>query len=115
MRRLALASALFLPCLPLATTAEQPPKPIVIHARRYAFVPAEITLKRGQNALLLLVDDDVPHGLAVPALGIRADMIKGQPVEVSVTPQRTGDFAGNCSRFCGVGHGEMHFIIHVVE
>ncbi len=85
-----------------------------IHAKRYAFVPAEITLKVGKPATLLLVSDDVPHGLAVKALGIRADMVKGASVEVLVTPSQVGDFQGTCSRYCGPGHSSMSFVVHVV-
>ena len=87
---------------------------ITIHAKRYAFEPAEITLKKGQTATLLLVTDDVDHGLAVPGLGIRADIVRGQTSKVTVTPAVTGDFTGTCSRFCGGGHTHMRFVVHVV-
>lgn len=89
-------------------------KVITIHAKRYAFVPAEITLHKGQTSNLLLISDDVPHGLAVKELGIHADIVKGSPVKVTVTPLETGDFHGACSRFCGSGHKSMDLTIHVV-
>jgi cytochrome c oxidase subunit 2 len=98
--------------IPTAFGKERPT--CTIHAKKYAFVPAEITLKRGKPATLLLISDDVPHGLAVKALGIRADMIKGAPVEVLVTPPQVGDFQGTCSRYCGAGHSSMSFVVHVV-
>lgn len=87
---------------------------IAIHAKRYAFVPSEITLHKGQTANLLLVSDDVPHGLAVKELGIHADLVHGSPVKVAVTPLETGDFDGTCSRFCGSGHRSMALTVHVV-
>jgi cytochrome c oxidase subunit 2 len=88
---------------------------ITVHARRYAFAPAEITLHQGETVKLKLISDDVAHGLAVKDLGIRADMPKGKPVEVLVTPEQVGDFAGTCSHFCGMGHGSMSFVVHVVD
>jgi cytochrome c oxidase subunit II len=88
--------------------------PISIHAKRYAFVPAEITLHQGQAANLLLISDDVPHGLVVKELGIHADLVHGSPVKVTVTPLEIGDFPGTCSRYCGSGHRSMSLTVHVV-
>ena len=91
-------------------------KTITIHAKKYQFMPSEITVKKGQTVKLILISDDVAHGLAVKGLGIRADIPKGKkPVEVTVTPEKTGDFKGECSKFCGMGHGSMHFMVHVVD
>ena len=39
---------------------------IEIHARRYVFSPAEITLKKGETVKLRLISDDVAHSLVVP-------------------------------------------------
>lgn len=88
---------------------------ITVHAKQYAFLPAEITVYKGEPVKLILISDDVGHGLAVIGLGISADMPKGQPVEVTVTPEDDGDFPGRCSRFCGAGHREMKFVVHVVD
>lgn len=88
---------------------------ITIHAKRYKFIPGEITLVKGEPVKLVLISDDVDHGLAVKGLGIRADMPKHKRVEVTVTPEQVGDFPGTCSRFCGAGHGSMKFVVHVVE
>ena len=88
---------------------------VTVHAKKYAFVPAEITLHKGETVKLKLISDDVAHGLAVKGLNIRADMPKGKPVEVVVTPEQTGDFAGTCSHFCGTGHGSMNLVVHVVD
>jgi cytochrome c oxidase subunit 2 len=93
----------------------QAERTITIHAKRYQFVPGEITLVKGEPVRLVLISDDVDHGLAVKGLGIREEMPKHKTVEVEVTPEQTGDFPGSCSRFCGAGHAEMKFIVHVVE
>jgi cytochrome c oxidase subunit 2 len=88
---------------------------ITVHASRYAFVPADITLYRGETVRLKLISDDVDHGLAVKELGIHADMPKRKSVLVYVTPVQNGDFTGTCSRFCGEGHGSMRLTVHVVD
>jgi cytochrome c oxidase subunit 2 len=57
----------------------QTAKPIVVHAKRFAFSPAEITVKKGETVTLVFVSDDVAHGLSLPALGIHADILRGYP------------------------------------
>jgi cytochrome c oxidase subunit 2 len=88
---------------------------IVVHAKRFAFTPAEITVKKGQTTRLVLISDDVTHGLTVEGLSINAEIRKGRKTIVPVTPTQTGDFPGSCSIFCGSGHRDMEFVIHVVE
>lgn len=102
----------FLPC----ANSEQPAVTvIVVHAKRFAFAPNAITLKKGQTAKLILISDDVRHGLAVKGLGVRADIVPGKQTEVVVTPTQTGDYPGTCSVYCGYGHRDMDFMVHVVE
>ena len=42
---------------------------ITVHAKRYKFLPAEITVSKGEPVRLILISDDVDHGLAVRDLG----------------------------------------------
>ncbi len=86
-----------------------------IHARKFEFVPAEITLTKGQTVKLEFTSNDVHHSLVVKALGINGDMEKGKVTEVVITPDQTGDFDGKCGHFCGIGHSKMHFVVHVVN
>jgi cytochrome c oxidase subunit II len=95
--------------------APQPVRTIVIHARKFAFLPNTITLKKDETVKLTLISDDVHHGLAVRGLGIRAQIIPGHPAEVVVTPTAAGDFPGSCMFYCGSGHRDMQFMVHVVE
>ena len=87
---------------------------ITVHAVRYDFEPAEIMLKKGQTVRLTFVADDVPHGISIDGLGIGADLPKRKPQTFTVTPSAVGDFDGECSRYCGVGHRDMTFLVHVV-
>jgi cytochrome c oxidase subunit II len=88
---------------------------VIVHVKRFAFVPSQITLKKGQTTKLVLISDDVRHGLAVKGLGLRVDIPAGQRTEVSVTASQTGDFPGACSVYCGGGHRDMEFMVHVVD
>ena len=95
--------------------AQSSPRQIEIHARRFSFVPAEITVQKGETVTLALTSDDVSHSLLIEGLHINAAITKGHVTEVKVTPETVGDFKGKCGRFCGSGHGSMVFTIHVVD
>lgn len=97
-----------------AHAANPPIRTVQIHARRFEFVPSEIAVKQGEPVRLVLISDDVPHALAVDGLQLHAELAKGRPVSVVVTPLAAGDFIGRCSRFCGTGHRDMHLDIHVI-
>jgi len=112
-------SVLFALILGAAAMAPAPVQPaahrIEIHARRFSFQPAEITLKKGETVTLALTSDDVPHSLLIEGLNVNGTMTKGHVTEVTLTPTKAGDFKGRCGRFCGSGHGSMTFVVHVVE
>jgi len=122
--KLVLVAASALLGWPLAAQENAAPAPggtatpaptITIQAKKYEFMPAEITLKKDQTVKLELTSDDVEHSLEVPALGINSVIKKGEVTEVEVTPTKIGDFKGKCGKFCGFGHGKMHFMVHVVN
>lgn len=115
MRRTAILAALLILCLlgSRRGTGEEPVRTIEVHAHRYAFEPAEITVKSGETIDLRLISDDVPHSLLIKELGINQEVTKSHPVEISLTATRPGDYQGRCGRFCGGGHGHMLFTVHV--
>ena len=86
---------------------------IDIHAHRFAFVPSEITVKKGETVRVRLVSDDVPHSLVIKDLGINQPVSKSHPVEFTLAPAQAGDFHGKCGRYCGSGHSMMVFTVHV--
>lgn len=102
------------PLLPTAS-AQAGVKKIEITAKRFEYTPGEITLKKGEPVVLVVKSLDVGHGLRVKELNIDLKVKKGETTEVQVTPEKTGDFVGHCSVFCGPGHGSMKMTIHVVE
>lgn len=99
----------------LASGDDAKPARIEIVAKRFAFVPDQITLKKGQPVTLALHSVDVTHGLAIKELGIKVEIPKGKETDVTLTPEKTGTFQGKCSHFCGSGHGSMRMTITVTE
>lgn len=87
---------------------------IDITAKRFAFSPEKITLKRGETVKLRLHSEDVTHGFFLRPLKLDEEISAGQTIEVMVTPQETGTFTTICDHFCGANHGNMNMTI-VVE
>jgi cytochrome c oxidase subunit II len=95
--------------------AQGEPHRIEVTAKRFTYDPAEITVKKGQPVVLVIHSDDVAHGLRFRELNLNVKIEKGTPAELSFTPDKTGDFVGHCSVFCGSGHGGMALTLHVVN
>lgn len=87
---------------------------IEITAKRFAFAPDKITLKKGQTVKLRLHSEDVTHGFFLRPLKLDEEIPAGQTAEVTVTPQVAGTFTTICDHFCGANHGNMNMTI-VVE
>lgn len=98
-----------------STAAEDAPRRIEVTASRFAFAPADITLKKGEPVVLVLKSTDVTHGLKFSELSLNVKVDKGASTEMKFTPDKTGDFVGHCSVFCGSGHGSMALTLHVTE
>ena len=91
------------------------PQHVEVTAKRFAFQPAEITVRKGQPVDLVVKSVDVAHGLRVRELNLDIKINKGATESVNFTPDKVGSFVGHCSVFCGSGHGQMIFTIHVVD
>jgi cytochrome c oxidase subunit II len=98
-----------------AAPNQNAPRRIEVSAKRFEFLPGDITLKKGEPVVLVLKSVDVAHGVRFKELGIETKAGKGQSSEVAFTPDKTGTFIGHCSVFCGSGHGTMTLTLHVVE
>ena len=90
------------------------PRVIEITAKRFAFTPDQITLKKGETVKLRLTSVDVTHGFFLRQLKIDEDIEPGKVTEITVTPQTAGTFSTICDHFCGANHGNMKMTI-VVE
>jgi cytochrome c oxidase subunit 2 len=91
------------------------PRRIEVTAKRFAYEPAEVTLKAGEPVVIVITSVDVPHGLRFKELNLNAKISKGKASELTFTPTQVGDFVGQCSVFCGSGHGSMKMTLHVVN
>jgi hypothetical protein len=82
--------------------------PVVsITAKKYAFVPDQVTLQAGKPVLLELTSLDRQHGFNCPELGVRADVNPGVITRVRLTPAKPGTYPFHCDVFCGEGHSDM--------
>ena len=98
-----------------AAAAQNAARTIEIHAKRFSFSPAEITLKKSETVKLVVTSEDVTHSLVIPDLHVNAEVAKDHPTEVTITPDKVGDFQGKCGHFCGKGHASMKFLAHVTN
>jgi cytochrome c oxidase subunit II len=89
----------------------------VIHmtVKRFEYTPHELHLKRGVPVVLEIRSLDVVHGFTLPELGVRADVIPGQPARVALRPAKTGTFTFRCDVFCGSGHEDLDGIVVVTD
>jgi cytochrome c oxidase subunit 2 len=97
------------------TSAQAAPKHVQVVAKRFTYEPADITLKKGEPVIIDLKSADVAHGIHFKELNLQAKIDKGGTGQLSFTPDKTGDFVGHCSVFCGSGHGSMTLTLHVVD
>jgi len=93
----------------------QPAEQVIrITARKFAFLPGEITLKKGVPVVLEFTALEVVMGFSAPDFNLRADLIPGEVAKVRLLPQQIGRFEFLCDIFCGDGHEGMHGTINVV-
>ena len=108
MHRIITLVLIFVFCL---TACNRQPRAEAIHiqviARKYAFEPAEIHVKRGQDVILEISTTDVQHGFFVKDLGIDEPLQLGKPAVVPFRSDKVGEYPVECSILCGPGHDRM--------
>ena len=112
---LALCFVMTASCFDQSIHAQTAPKRIEVIVKRFAYEPSEVTLKKGEPVIIVLKSADVSHGIHFKELNLQTKVDKGGSGEFAFTPDKTGDFVGHCSVFCGAGHGSMTLTLHVVE
>jgi len=121
MKRKTILAVTLAACLSIAATSPAltqstlVPRRIEVVAKKFSFEPAEVTIKRGEPVVLVVKSVDVAHGIRFRELNVEVNARAGATGETQFTPQKTGDFEGHCSVFCGAGHGSMALKLHVVE
>jgi cytochrome c oxidase subunit 2 len=91
------------------------PKVIEISAKKFAFSPSAITLKKGEPVILRLTSADRVHGFMSRPLKIDTDIAAGKTTDIAVMPDTAGNFTVICDHYCGTGHGNMKMKVAVVE
>ena len=87
---------------------------VTVVAERFQFTPSEIVVAQGETVRLTFRAVDVPHGIVIAALGVRAVARPGQEaVTVEFVADTPGRYPFACSVFCGSGHGEMRGVLTV--
>ena len=90
------------------------PRVVEITAKRFGFVPEQVTLKKGETVTLRLHSEDVTHGFFMRKLKIDTEVEAGKSTDVTITPEVAGSYTTICDHFCGANHGNMKMTI-VVE
>ena len=98
-----------------AANAAVEPKVIEISAKKFAFTPSTITLKKGEPVILRLTSADRVHGFMSRPLKIDTDIAAGKTTDVNVRPDTAGNFTVICDHYCSTGHGNMKMKVAVVE
>jgi cytochrome c oxidase subunit 2 len=109
----AIAAALAAAAIARAGGGAAPAQRVGLVARRFEFIPAEITVARGTHLTLVVASADFLHGFAMPDFGVRRDAAPGQVLEVTITPEKPGRYHYLCDNFCGDGHDRMSGILVV--
>jgi cytochrome c oxidase subunit 2 len=104
------ASALVRPAM-----AAESARVIEIKAKKFAFTPGEITLKKGEPVILRLSTEDRTHGFLLKPYRIDTDITPGKFTDVPLTPTSGGQYLVICDHYCGTGHGNMKLKVNVVE
>lgn len=100
----------------VAFVAAQPAEQVVkILAKKFEFIPENVTLKRGVPVMLELTTADVAMGFDAPEFKARADIFPEKVTRLRILPERAGKFDYLCDVFCGSGHEEMGGTITVVD
>jgi cytochrome c oxidase subunit 2 len=84
------------------------PRVIEMTAHRFAYEPNEIALKVGERVVVAIRSLDFVHGMNIPDLGLRLDLVPGRVTRLELQPKATGVIDFVCDNFCGEGHEEMH-------
>lgn len=84
------------------------PRVIELTARRFTYTPNEIALQAGERVVIAIRSIDFVHGMNLPDLHMRLDLVPGRITKLELHPKTPGVIDFVCDNFCGDGHEEMH-------
>ena len=80
---------------------------IEVKARKFAYTPSIIKVRKGDSVKLRLLSEDVQHGLFIDGYKVNTSAHPGQDGSLSFTADKPGRFAFRCSVTCGEFHPYM--------
>jgi cytochrome c oxidase subunit II len=92
-----------------------PAREIQMTAKKYAFSPNPIRVKKGEHVRLIITATDRDHGFKLEAFNIEQRLKKGVPITVEFTADKAGTFPFKCFVHCGFGHSGMKGTLIVEE
>jgi cytochrome c oxidase subunit II len=78
------------------------------HVDENLYVPA------GQAVRLTMTSEDVIHGLWIPALRVKMDVVPGRYTSVWFQADKPGNYDLLCTEYCGDNHSQMLATLHVL-
>lgn len=102
---LLLLAAIVLP-LPVMAAAPQT-HTLLLNARKFAFEPASISIRRGDTVTIRLEALDAVHGLYVDGYDVNLVAEPGKSATVTFLADKEGKFKFRCSVACGALHPFM--------
>ena len=90
-------------------------KPLNLSGRttkeRFLEVDNRVVLPKEADIKVLVSSSDVIHSWAIPPVGSKMDCIPGRLNQFTINITKYGLYKGQCSEFCGVGHGFMPIVV----
>lgn len=78
---------------------------IEIKASKPEFIPASVTVKKGDQVTLKITSTDVPHGIHLEEFGFKDTIIpEKESVTFNFTPEKAGTFFFPCTKYCSLRH-----------
>ena len=87
----------------------KPGQPRLLSVDNFVVLPVDTNIRVLQTA------DDVIHNWAMPAFGLKLDAVPGRINENWVRITKPGDYYGQCSELCGIGHAFMPIHVKAVS
>ena len=81
---------------------------IEVVAKRFEYVPNLIHVKQGEKVALEITSLDFIHGMNIPSMGLRYDLVPGRVTRVEIEAATAGNIDFVCDNFCGDHHEDMH-------
>jgi cytochrome c oxidase subunit II len=75
----------------------------------------ELHLPVGQTVAFHLLAPDVIHSFWIPGLGGKRDVVPHRVNQLTMTPDKPGEYLGQCAEYCGTSHANMRFRVIVHE